>query len=102
MKTFRIRYDDQPVTIRLYSLDEYESDGGIYSDAGNGGEKLTPEERTSFIAAASVASNYTGLPDNDLLEEAGCTDYWYDSATGYYLLREWPSEASLEARMLEG
>ena len=100
MNTFSIRVDGERAQLRLYSLAEYEIDGGIYDDTGNGGERFNQAERGQFIAAATVAPNDTGLSENELLDLAGCNDYWYDSATDYYLLREWPAEAPLQARLL--
>lgn len=90
------------LALRLHSLAEYEADGGIYSDAGNGGETVSPE---SFICAATVpqdlddSNGYTD--DHDVLEAAGVEGAWNDSVTGYWLLTDWPAEAPLEARMLE-
>lgn len=101
MQTFTTRIDDQKVTIRLYSLDEYEADGGIYGDSGNAGDNMS-DSKAEFLAAATVADNDTGLPDNDVLELAGLDrhDYYLDSANGYFLLRDWPADAPLAARMV--
>lgn len=96
MITFYKRIDGESVSITLYSLDEYEADGGQYDDTGNAGEVV---DKTDFICAATVGPNETGLPENDVLEECGLDprDYWLDSVTGYFLLRQWPADAPLEA-----
>jgi len=97
MFTFYKRIDGEEVSITLYSLEEYEADGGIYDDSGNGGEQV---DKAQFLCAATVGANETGLPDNDILEEAGTPrgSYWLDTVTGYFLLRAWPADAPLEAR----
>jgi hypothetical protein len=135
--SFWVEVDRERVIIRLYSLSEYEADGGCYSDAGNDGEDLVAETaaevgitvempgpnsesgygiyllatdpadqpmlerikrqiRAQFVCAATTESI-------DALWAAGLApeDYWYDSATGYFLLREFPPEAPLAARMVE-
>lgn len=99
---FTIRVDGERVAIRLFSLDEYETDGGTYDDSGNGGEDVS-DQKADFLCAAVVPHNDTGLPENDVLELAGVerSDYWTDSVTGYFLLRDWPAEAPLQARMVE-
>ena len=100
MQTFTTTIDGDLVQIRLYSLDEYEAEGGCYDDSGNGGDVI---ERDEFIAAATVnPANDTGLPENDILEAAGLpqSSYWLDSVTGYFLLRDWPADAPLAARMV--
>jgi hypothetical protein len=135
--SFWVEVDRERVVIRLYSLSEYEADGGCYSDAGNDGEDLVAEAadevgiavempgpesesgygiyllaqnpadqpvlerikrqvRAQFVCAATAESI-------DALRAAGLEpdDYWYDSATDYFLLREFPPEAPLAARMVE-
>lgn len=97
---FTSTIDGERVTITLHSLAEYEADGGIYDDTGNDGDAWDESERGQFLCAASVAYNETGLADNDVLEAAGTDrrDYWLDSVTGYFLLRDWPADAPLAAR----
>lgn len=101
---FAVRVEGECVTIRLYSLDEYQAPeiGGTFSDAGNGGETVDPAE---FLAAASVdfgSSSFNYGDEALVLAAAGLepADYWYDSAADIYLLRDWPAEAPLAARML--
>lgn len=91
--------DGEQVAINLFSLEEYESTGGIYNDAGNGGEDMSAHKH-EFLCAATVSYNETGLSDNDILEECGLTydDYWYDSAAGVFLLYRWPADAPLDVR----
>lgn len=96
MQTYYQTIDGEQISVTLHSLDEYEANGGEYDDAGNGGEDMS-SERGQFLCAATIGHE-TGYPDNDVLEMAGCTDYWYDSVTDYFLLREWPTSAPLEAR----
>lgn len=99
---FGITVEGERVTINLYSRSEYEANGGRYTDAGNGGESFSPDERDQFVAAAAVEYNDSGLPDNDVLEAAGLgrADYWLDSVADMFLLRDWPAEAPLAARMV--
>ena len=94
MGTFYKKIDGDQVSITLHSLGEYEANGGTYDDSGNGGETV---DKTEFLCAATV-SHDTGYADNDILEMAGCRDYWLDSVTDYFLLREWPADAPLAAR----
>ena len=95
METFYKTIDGEQVSITLYSLGHYEANGGTYDDSGNGGEAV---DKSDFLCAATVTANPTGYPDNDILEMAGCRDYWLDSVTDYFLLREWPADAPLAAR----
>lgn len=101
---FTLTIDGERVTITLYSLSEYQSDGGTYDDSGNGGESFDERERDQFLCAATVAYNETGLADNDVIELAGLDrrDSWLDSVTGYFLLRDWPESAPLAARVNVG
>lgn len=101
---FTVTIDGERVTINLYSLDEYAADGGLFDDTGNGGESFDESERNDFLCAATVGYNGTGLPDNDVLEDAGIDreDCWFDSVTGYFLLRDWPASAPLAARVNVG
>ena len=94
MNIFYKRINDEDVSINLFSLEEYEEDGGRYV-ANN--KQVNKEE---FLAACAIGYNYTGLTDEEILEEIGVPEnaYWYDSATGYFLLRQWPADAPLEAR----
>lgn len=97
MQTFYKKINGEPVSIALYSLDEYEQDGGQYDDSGNGGEQV---DKASFLCAAAVTHNPTGYADNDILEMAGVQrgDYWLDTATDYFLLKDWPADAPLDVR----
>ena len=87
--------DKREVGITLYSLAEYEADGGEYDDSGNDGDYWAPEER-DFLCAATVA----GVECQADLEDVGIPreSYWWDSVTDYYLLRQWPADAPLAAR----
>jgi len=104
MKKFYVKHDDETLEVRLYSLAEYEADSGIYSDAGNGGEDVSANKE-EFLAACTCwlqgepvslydAVMYHGLSFPCSVRDAA----WNDSSTNYYLLREWPQEAPLEAR----
>lgn len=114
-------------SLTLHSLDEYQAAGGIYFDGGNGGGFATIDDdeidgpvwtedgdlrddlrelnirraREQFVCAAS-ADGAANLPENDQIELAGVdrSDYWLDSASGFFLLRDWPREAPLVARMV--
>lgn len=125
MNTFHIRMPDgERATINLYSLDEYESDAGIYADAedgliglrisaaemydGDGDGEISAERlaanrqaaRELFVAAAACPS-LNDAETADAMEAAGIVDpgtAWIDSSTGYWLLREWPADAALAAR----
>jgi len=91
--------EGERVAITLHSLAEYEADGGIYDDSGNGGEDMG-DCKDEFVCAATVGPNETGLPDNDVLELAGVQrgEYWYDSVAQYFLLRDWPHDAPVDVR----
>lgn len=101
MYTFFKRINGRIASITLHSLKEYEDDGGRYDDSGNGGEAV---DKAEFLCAATVSPGESGLPENDILEECGMErgEYWYDSVTGYFLLRDWPADAPLEARCSVG
>ena len=126
MNEFSILVDGERAVIRLYSLDEYETAGGVYHDEDgaptecmddlvygdpSGAYDVTPEDfarlqvaaRKEFLCAATVDRGGPQLPGNDILELAGVErrDYWLDAATGWFLLRDWPAEAPLSARMVE-
>lgn len=99
---FTTRIDGERVTITLHSLSEYEQ-YGIYSDAGNGGEDMR-DECDQFLAALSIDFGESSLNYGDeerVLAAAGLDrgDYWYDSAADYYLIRDWPADAPLAARV---
>ncbi len=94
MEIYHTRVRGERVTVALYSLREYEADGGEYDDSPNGGESFSPEERGQFLAAMTLDETVPGL----LPEDVGAKDTWYDSVTGYYLLRDWPTSAPLAAR----
>lgn len=77
---FRVRSADGTAVIRLYSLCEYEQDGGIYSDAGNGGEDLVrdaaedagvqlkdPDPETGY-SYAGITAEAAEPADEDRLE----------------------------------
>jgi hypothetical protein len=97
---FRPNADGQAYRISLFSLEEYEAEGGQFTDAGNGGEDMR-SERDSFVCAAGVEDVHDdGLPASDVLKAAGCEEVWHDSSTGFFLLRDFPAEAPLQARML--
>ncbi len=93
---------DEKVKFTLHSLSEYEA-FGIYSDAGNGGEDMR-DEKDRFIAAISVdPATLDGLEEGAAIKQiAGVEpdDLWLDSATGWWLLRDWPANAPLQARMV--
>jgi hypothetical protein len=99
--SFTITLDGERITVRLHSLAEYEADGGVYSDAGNGGEDVS-SERDRFLAALSV-EDVKGHDMDDVLNAAGVDLYstWFDSSTGYVLLEEFPTEAPLAARLVQ-
>lgn len=110
------------VTVRLYSCGEYESDGGIYFDGGNGGGPAVPIEgnpwdedgevrrefadelrtlaRTVFVCAATVDPASEG-DDGEVGDRLLGLQGWQDTATGYILLPDWPEDAPLQARMVE-
>jgi len=116
----------------LHSLAEYEADGGIYCDGGNGGEDLVAEyarvqgitldapgddarwgwDRASEAVRQAVRAQFVAALSGPHGDDHGDPDAaaslglvtrhdWYDSATGYYLLREWPAAAPLAARLVE-
>lgn len=105
MNIFHVRTAPTRYRVSLIDLDDYEAGGGLYNDAGNGGEVCTREE---FVAALAIEEAEDGDPDgwaptDDLLHAAAAIgvadgDLWRDSATGWCLLRDWPAEAPLEAR----
>ena len=95
MRTFFARVDGQRVRVHLYSLTEYEADGGIYSDAGN--------QKGEFLAALTICWP-DGAPGFELSpRDIGSIpdDYWLDTMTGYWLIKDFPPDAPLAARMLE-
>jgi hypothetical protein len=118
---FSVSNDGQRYTIRLLSLDEYEAEGGVYFDGGNAGgfssiddneingsiwdhdagtvngellRKNRARARQDFLAAMVVPGE---LNADELLDRS---NYYYDSAFGAHLIREWPAEAPLHVRML--
>ncbi len=105
MTTFFHRYaDDSPaLRVHLHPLSEYVADGGRFSDAGNGGEDCRADALAGeFLCAVSVdPTTLGGLTIGDACDLIGVpyNGLWYDSATGWMLLREWPAEAPLEARV---
>lgn len=92
MEKYYTRLDEDVLEIRLYSLDEYEMDGGTYN-----GEEVSKDD---FLAAMTVWRWDDGLavPADDILPSQLGADAWLDSITGYYLLRTWPVSAPLSVR----
>lgn len=97
MTSFTITLDGERLTLRLHSLAEYEADGGRYSDAGED----VSRERADFLAALSVEDE-AGYDLPTILDAAGVApaDRWIDSSTSYVLLKDWPAEAPLAARLV--
>jgi hypothetical protein len=95
--------DGTKYRIDLLSLSAYEADGGRYDDTGNGGEACEKSEfLAAFVAAEKDGDDWNEGAELAALAAAGIPDgtIWHDSVTGWYLLRDWPAEAPLSARML--
>lgn len=161
-KFFFTDKDGTRVICTLYSLAEYEEDGGLYDDSGNGGESWLSDDQYEAIfdgldyipsedryrIGSEVYNNWRDVARLDILDdewyvdeddvhnvltyaklEAGRSegfvaamtlvtedgdDYdlilnlglnpknvWWDSYTGYYLIREFPGIAPISARLIK-
>jgi len=96
-QTFIKRIDGEPVTIKLMSLADYEAAGGVYSDAGNGGETVSADQ---FVGAAYVEED-GGYDLPAIAEAIGADGAWFDSTlVNTMLLTDWPAEAPYSARFV--
>lgn len=85
------------MAVHMMSLADYEASGGEYDDSGNGGEKC---EKSEFLAAVTAITGEDGQEYQPLDFKSEFADFWYDSVLPgtWWLLREWPVSAPLEAR----
>jgi hypothetical protein len=98
---FHTSTDGTRYRVNLLPLSAYEAEGGRYYD------KDGEVDRSQFVAAVIEerdGDDYGPCYDlvnarKDLGIEPG--DLWRDASTGWVLLRDWPTEATLEARMVE-
>lgn len=91
------------VTFRFCALAEYVREGGTFNDGEDLDNEDSPESHEPYVAACSVDAGSSGLPENDALDQlagAAPRSYWSDNRSGYFLLREWPAEVPLEARLV--
>ncbi len=100
MTTFLLKHPDnnQSIKLHLHPLSEYLADGGRFTDDADDcrAEALAGE----FLCAISAdGTTLDGFTLGDACDLAGATDRWWDDATGWMLLRDWPAEAPLEARV---
>ena len=105
MQTFAFNNPAEPterIHGSLYTIAEYEADGGVFDDTGNGGERWDADERKDFIAAMVLRTDDGDEVDDASLAGLQPGEYWYDSVTGYWLIRDWPQMAPLAARMVGG
>lgn len=88
----------EAVCFTLHPLSDYEAGGGQYNDGGNGGEYFPPSER-DFVAMIDTPDD----PNTSELIEACLTmpdgSIWHDTVIDAFLIRDWPEEAPLAARM---
>lgn len=104
--TFYTAHEGERYHLTLISLDEYEEAGGTYDDSGNNGDKYTREDFVAAVALTFGDNQPDGAWDNDLdtlkmvLDPNDRRLIWWDSVTpgDWYLLRDWPANAPLEAR----
>lgn len=102
MESFRFTDGNRGQTIigHLYSIEEYEIDGGTYDDTANNGERWREEERRQFVAAMTLTYDDGEEALSPYIAGLEPTEVWLDSITGYWLLRDWPTESPLQARIL--
>jgi hypothetical protein len=113
MNTFDVRKPDGVYRFALHPLSAYEADGGIYTDGqdidgiavDDDGHPLDLDAaRSEYVAAISVLSSpdeaAVDVESDAIRDVAGVPSHalWRDAATGWYLIRDWPAEAPLDAR----
>ncbi|HEY8837831.1 MAG TPA: hypothetical protein VIO16_09175 [Dehalococcoidia bacterium] len=97
IRTFHATIDGEQAQLTLMSLSDYEGCGGVYSDAGNGGETVAASD---FVGALYISDD-AGYGAADVLAAAGVDGAWNDSTlVSTYLLTEWPTNAPYSARFV--
>lgn len=98
---FRFRHADYPdewINGTLRSLADYEEAGGTYDDTGNGGDFWTEDERAEFMAALTLTTEHGDTVSDPAIAGLPPGEYWWDSTSEFWLIRDWPDEATLESR----